>query len=341
MRKTAFALALLTALTGVVVVGVGRRPASEAQVQSGDLGHEISSTLLPGFPTGRPFFVAVIGSDARPGVCEPVERCLADSLHLVGINPKKRAATIVGIPRDSYVEIPGHGTAKINDSLFLGGPELVVQTLEQLADVEVSQSFLTSFEGFRRMVEEVGGLEVEVPYDMSDSASGAALSAGPQRLDGRQALAFARNRKSVPNGDFSRTENQGLMILSALAQMRQEVRRDPVRLFTWLIAGARYIQTDVSLPELFELALATLAIDPKNVTNVALPGGIGMAGEASIVTLGSEADALLADFADDAIIAPETEEQAEEELPAEKELEELEESPTPAATAASPSPSPS
>jgi LCP family protein required for cell wall assembly len=301
MRRAAV-IALVGGLVGWIMIGSSLQPSSPAQGQSEDLGHEIAGSLLPGFPTGRPFFVAVIGSDARPGVCEPVEACLADSIHLIGINPKQRAAAIVGIPRDSYVEVPGQGSHKINDSLFLGGPELVVDTLEQLAGVEVDHSFLTSFEGFRHMIEEVGGLEVEVPYAVSDSASGASLEAGLQRLDGQSALAFARNRKSTPNGDFSRTENQGLMILAALSQMRQEVRRDPARLFTWLIAGARYIQTDLTLADLFELALGALAIDPKNVVNVALPGGIGTAGSASIVTLGGEADAVFADLADDGML---------------------------------------
>lgn len=300
MRRAA--LILVGGLIGWILVGTSLQPASHAQVQSGDLGHEIASSLLPGFPTGRPFYVAVIGSDARPGVCEPVERCLADSIHLIGINPKKRSAGIVGIPRDSYVDIPGFGTGKINEALFNGGPELVVQTVEQLAGVEVDHWFLTSFEGFRHMIEEVGGLEVEVPYAVSDSASGASLEAGLQRLDGPTALAFARNRKSTPNGDFSRTENQGLMIVSALAQLRQEVRRDPARLFTWLIAGAKYTQTELTLPDLLELALGALAMDPKNVVNIALPGGIGTAGAASIVTLGSEADAVFADLADDGLL---------------------------------------
>ena len=301
MRRAAV-IATIGGLVGWILIASALQPASRAQVQTQDLGHEIASSLLPGFPTGRPFFVAVIGSDARPGVCEPVERCLADSIHLIGINPKKRAAGIIGVPRDSYVEVPGQGSHKINDALFLGGPELVVDTLEQLADVEVSHSFLTSFEGFRHMIEEVGGLEVEIPYAMSDSASGASLEAGVQRLDGQTALAFARNRKSTPNGDFSRTENQGLMILAALSQLRKEVRKDPARLFTWLIAGARYIQTELTLADLFELALGALAIDPKNVVNVALPGGISTAGGASIVTLGGEADAVFADLADDGML---------------------------------------
>jgi LCP family protein required for cell wall assembly len=314
--KRAFLL-VTAGLVGWITVAAALGPSSRAQVQTSDLGHEIAGALLPGFPTNRPFFVAVIGSDARPGVCEPVEACLADSLHIIGVNPRKRAAGIVGIPRDSYVDIPGHGTQKINNSLSLGGPELVVDTLEQLAGVQIDYSFLTSFEGFRHMIEDVGGIEVEIPYAMSDSASGAVFEPGPQRLDGRQALAFSRNRKSVPNGDFSRTENQGLVIMSALAQLRQEVRRDPTRLFTWMIAGAKYIQTELTLSDLFGLALPALDIDPKRVVNMALPGGIGTAGEASIVTLGGEADAVFADLADDGMLEPVVVEEAEEAIPEE------------------------
>lgn len=301
MRRASF-LVFVAAMTGLIFFGMGLRPDTRAQVQTEDLGHEIAGALLPGFPTGRPFFVVAIGSDARPGVCEPVERCLADSIHLIGVNPKERSAGIIGIPRDSYVEIPGQGTGKINESLFGGGPELVVQTVEQLAGVTVDYSFLTSFEGFRHLIEEIGGIEVEIPYPVSDAASGATFDAGIQMLDGPQALAFARNRKDTPNGDFSRTENQGRLILAALAQLRQQVRRDPARLFTYLIAGAKYVQTELSMTDLFELALATLAIDPKRVVNVALPGGIGTAGAASIVTLGSEADAVFADLADDGLL---------------------------------------
>jgi LCP family protein required for cell wall assembly len=315
VKRAAF---LVTAgLIGWIMVASALGPSSRAQVQTADLGHEIAGAFLPGFPANRPFFVAVIGSDARPGVCEPVEACLADSLHIIGVNPKKRAAGIVGIPRDSYVDIPGHGTQKINNALSLGGPELVVDTLEQLAGLQIDYSFLTSFEGFRHMIEDVGGIDVEIPYAMSDASSGATFDAGPHRLDGPQALAFSRNRKDVPNGDFSRTENQGLVILSALAQMRQEVRRDPTRLFTWLIAGSKYMQTELTLSDLLDLALPALAIDPKRVVNRALPGGVGTAGAASIVTLGGEADAVFADLADDGMLEPVVVEEAEEAIPEE------------------------
>jgi LCP family protein required for cell wall assembly len=280
-------------------------PPARAQTPSPvQIGHAGEASYLPGFDGNRPIFILAIGSDARPGVCEPVERCLADSLHLIGINPRKGAASILGFPRDSYVPIPGVGTRKINDSLFYGGPELVAQTVEDLVGVNIDYYLLTSFLGLRQMVNAVDGIEVEIPYPMSDAASGASFAAGPATLDGKQALAFARNRKDTPNGDFSRSENQGRLLVAALEQLRKEVRRDPLALLRWVVAGMTHIQMDLSAGEVFRLALSALTIEPNQVVNRVVPGGLGFAGEASVVLLGGEADAIFADIRDDGLLEP-------------------------------------
>jgi polyisoprenyl-teichoic acid--peptidoglycan teichoic acid transferase len=282
-------------------------PAGAQSTPPPPLGHPVDSSYLPGFADvagRRTLFVLAIGSDARPGVCEPVERCLADSIHLIGINPRQGGASILGFPRDSYVPIPGVGTQKINNALFAGGPELVVQTVEELVGVDIDSYLLTSFAGLRHMVNSVGGIEVEIPYPMNDASSGAVFEAGPQELDGKQALAFARNRKNTPNGDFSRSENQGLLMLGALEQFRKDIRRDPFSLFTWVVSGMEHIQTDLSAVELFQLSMASLNVNPNRVVNRVTPGGIGLAGGASIVTLGGEADAVFADIVDDGLLEP-------------------------------------
>lgn len=306
--KKLLALAALFGMLGAWVVGGALRadlPRARAQTPSPvQIGHAGEASFLPGFDGNRPIFILAIGSDARPGVCEPVERCLADSLHLIGINPRKGAASILGFPRDSYVPIPGVGTRKINDSLFYGGPELVAQTVEDLVGVDIDYYLLTSFFGVRHMVNAVGGIEVEIPYPMSDAASGASFAAGPAMLDGKQALAFARNRKDTPNGDFSRSENQGRLIVAALEQLRKEVRQDPLSLLRWLVAGMTHIQMDLSAGEVFQLALSALTIEPNRVTNRVTPGGISMVGGASVVTLGSEAEAVFADIRDDGLLEP-------------------------------------
>jgi polyisoprenyl-teichoic acid--peptidoglycan teichoic acid transferase len=306
VKRAALAAAVLVGLGSWVVVGalLADPPTARAQTTPPpvEIGRTQDASSTGGFPTKRPFFVMAIGSDARPGVCEPVEGCLADSLHLIGINPRKGAASILGFPRDSYVNIPGVGTRKINDSLFYGGPELVVQTVEELVGVDIDYYLLTSFAGVRAMVNDIGGIHVEIPYAMSDTSSGAVFDAGPATLDGKQALAFARNRKDTPNGDFSRSENQGLLLLAALEQLRKDVRQDPLSLFAWIFSGMEHIQMNLSSQELWDLAVASLSIEPKKVVNRVTPGGIGTAGAASVVLLGGDADAVFADIADDGLL---------------------------------------
>lgn len=309
MRRTAAVAAVFAGLGAWVVGGAVLADPPKVAAQTSPppavtVGHTQDASFLASFDGKRPFFVLAVGSDARPGVCEPVERCLADSIHLIGVNPRRGAASIIGFPRDSYVNIPGVGTRKINDSLFYGGPELVVQTVEELVGVDIDHYLLTSFEGLKKMVNAVGGLEVDIPYPMSDSSSGAVFSEGPTTLDGKQALAFARNRKDTPNGDFSRSENQGLVMVAALEQFRKDIRRDPLSMFSWMIAGMTHIQTELPADELFRLALAALSVEPNRVVNRVTPGGISTAGGASIVALGSEADAMFADIADDGLLEP-------------------------------------
>jgi polyisoprenyl-teichoic acid--peptidoglycan teichoic acid transferase len=306
VRKAVAGLAVATVLGGWLVGGalLADPPARAQTPPPMQLGHAGQASYLPSLPGKRPIFVLAIGSDARPGVCEPVERCLADSLHLIGLNPREGGASIIGFPRDSYVEIPGVGTRKINDALFYGGPELVVETVEQLVGVKIDYYFLTSFGGFKHMVNDVGGIEVEVPYAMNDPSSGAVFSAGPQVLDGKQALAFSRNRKSTPNGDFSRSENQGLVLMAALERFRKDLRKDPLSVFTWVVSAMRHMQTELSAGEVFQLALSAATIEPSRVVNRVTPGSIGFAGEASVVHLGSEAEAMFDDIADDGLLEP-------------------------------------
>jgi LCP family protein required for cell wall assembly len=309
VKRAGAVAAVYVGLAGWLVTGAALANPPNLAAQSSPppaafVGHSQDASFPAPFIAKRPFFILAIGSDARPDVCEPVERCLADSIHLIGVNPREGGASILGFPRDSYVNIPGVGTRKINDSLFYGGPELVVQTVEELVGVDIDYYLLTSFEGLRNMVNDIGGINVEIPYTMNDPSSGAVFDAGPATLDGQQALAFARNRKDTPNGDFSRSENQGRLLLAALQQLRKDFRKDSLSLFTWLIAGMTSIQTDLPWSDMFELALASVTIEPNRVVNRVTPGGISTAGGASIVALGSDAEAVFADIADDGLLEP-------------------------------------
>lgn len=250
----------------------------------------------------RPIFILALGSDGRPGVCMPIERCRADSIHLIGLNAKKEAATIVGFPRDSYIDVPGAGTRRINEGLFYGGPELMVETVESLTGISIDYYMLTSFDGLKGMVNGVGGIQIEILYPMHDAASGASFDPGKQRLDGGQALAFTRDRHSAPVGDFGRSENQGRLMVAALEKLRKQFRRSPAVVLQWIQVVMKNVDTDLPLKDLFDLAMTVTQINPDNVKNLVVPGGTGSAGGASVVFISSEAEEIYDDLGDDGIV---------------------------------------
>jgi LCP family protein required for cell wall assembly len=256
---------------------------------------------VPVLDGSKPIYVLVIGSDARPD--QAIDSQRADSLHILSINPAEQRASIVGIPRDSYVEIPGHGTNKINAALFYGGPELVVQTVEQLTGLKFDYWAMTGFASFEQMVDDVDGLVVDVPFAMSDEDSRAFFDPGVQRLDGDNALAFARNRHDLPSGDFGRSENQGRLMVAALAQLNKEFNQDPARLLAWVASFVRNGTTTLSLDEVIDLAFTGTAVNANHVENIVLPGGAGMVGGLSVVTLNQESlEAISKDLADDGLL---------------------------------------
>jgi LCP family protein required for cell wall assembly len=256
---------------------------------------------VPALNGQEPIFILVIGSDARPD--QEVNSQRADSLHIVAVNPAAGKATIVGIPRDSYVTIPDHGTNKINTTLAMGGPELVVRTVEELTGITMDYWAITGFDGFRAMVEQVGGLVVNVPFAMDDASANAYFEPGVQRLSGEDSLAFARNRHDLPAGDFGRSENQGVLLVSALAQLRREFVQNPSRVLDWIGAFERNAQTAVPLDELVNLAFTATTLNPKKVVNIVVPGSSATVGDSSVVNLDmTQLQAISADLADDGLL---------------------------------------
>ncbi len=299
-RRLAVPIALLAAWIVGSTLGAAPAPRrAEAvplfQIEAAHASH------VPALDGSEPIFILVIGSDARPG--EDIAGQRADSIHIVAINPAKGKATIVGFPRDSWVEIPGRGSDKINAAMTIGGPDLVVQTVEALTGLTMDYWALTWFEGFQKMVDDVGGLSVDVPFDVVDSYSRANISAGVQVLDGRAALAFARARHALPTGDFGRSENQGRLMVAALAQFRREFTKDPSRLLTWIGALLRNSRTDVPLDELLTLAFTGTTLNPKRITNIVLPGGVAMVGNTSVVNLdGTVLETISRDLKNDGLL---------------------------------------
>ena len=244
-------------------------------------------------------FVLVIGSDARPK--EDLLATRADSLHLLALNPRTMQGTVVGFPRDSYVQYPRGGRGKINDALSRGGPSYVVETVRLLTGLPIQYYVLTGFVGFQRMVDDVGGIDVLVDRRMNDQFSGARFEKGWQHLVGGEALAFSRNRHDVANGDFTRSEHQGQLLLAGLGKLRSTVGDDGGLLGAVEVLR-RSCRLDVPLDHLPRLAALARRLDPQRLSNVVLPGRVGMAGSASVVYLTQDAPRLFADLRDDAVI---------------------------------------
>jgi polyisoprenyl-teichoic acid--peptidoglycan teichoic acid transferase len=225
-------------------------------------------------------WMLALGSDARKG--QSTLRSRADSIHLVGVNTRTGHGTIVGLPRDSYVDIPGHGTGKINSSLTFGGPQLTARTVEQLAGVRLDYVFLTDFGGFAGMVHRLGFVRVRPPQPMS--GLGHRFPARMQKLNGSQALGFSRIRYGLPRGDFDRSLNQGQVIRAGLRRVHDLADR-PGMFEGLLLAALKRLHTDLRPTELYRLGRVMLTIHPAKVRNCVITGGTGSAGGASVVFL--------------------------------------------------------
>jgi LCP family protein required for cell wall assembly len=300
-RRAAFLVIALAAwVLGSALGSLGGTVTARAQ-SAGVVVGKAHAGYTPSLTGSKPVVILAIGSGARPG--ENVMRSLGDSLHLIFVNPASKRAVLVGVPRDSYLPIPGRGTAKINSSMVYGGPELMVQTMEQNFGVTIDYWALTTFWGFTDMINAVGGLTVDVPFPMVDSYSRTDFSPGVQKLTGPEALAFSRDRHSMEQGDFARQENGGRLFLAALAQFKKQFKTDQARLFTWLGAGMRNIETEMPLSEVMALAFTASKVPITRVQNVVLPGGTGMVGGISVVTLDmARARAIMADAKKDALL---------------------------------------
>jgi LCP family protein required for cell wall assembly len=224
-------------------------------------------------------FALIIGSDVREG--DP-RGGRSDSLHLLAINTVKGGGTMIGIPRDSYVDVPGHGTDKINSSLFFGGPERTVETVSKLSGIPIQYWALIDFSRFRKLVDALGGVVVDVPYEMHDHFSGADFKAGRTKMNGAQALAFSRNRHAATNGDFGRSENQGRLLLAALEKFREDAK-DPFSVAKYLRAFRTLVASNVEIGDLLDLVAVGRSLDPAKIKNIVVPGHAGSAGSASVV----------------------------------------------------------
>ena len=225
------------------------------------------------------------GADAPPGVDPGSQR--SDVLMLARIDPARTGASVVSIPRDSWVDIPGRGVNKINAAYAFGGPPLLIQTVEKLTNIRVDHFAVIDFAGFQAMVDTVGGIDVNVAK--ATSHDGVQFRQGTNHLDGVQALAYVRQRYELPRGDIDRAQRQQNALRALLEKaVSSGLLADPVRLYRLLDAVSRSVSIDDTLSNggIRELGIEMRGLRPSGVTFLGAPvRGLGREGAQSVVYL--------------------------------------------------------
>lgn len=184
----------------------------------------------------------IVGSDER--VNDPSIGSRTDTIMLM-VDPLFGAPTLISIPRDSWVAIPGHGNGKVNASYSIGGPQLLIETVEQATGLHVDHYMEIGFGGVVDLTNAVGGVELCIDFDVDDPNSGLKMSAGCSVLQGDQALAFVRMRYSDPKGDLGRIERQQQWIESFVKTVLQpKILLNPFKMTDVVKAGAQAVTVD-------------------------------------------------------------------------------------------------
>lgn len=247
-----------------------------------------------------PHTVLILGSDARVG--ENQQTLRADSVHILTVVPEEGAGAIVGFPRDSWVQSPSGGSTKLTNLMAGNGPQIMLETITEMTQLDIDGYFVTGFAGFTGLINALGGLYIDLPTKMRSGNSWADYPAGPQTLNAQLALRLARIRKGLPGGDFDRSFNQGL-IMQAAMEMIQGTGIETLP--EWVRILSENTWTDLSTDQVLNLGAAALLLDPNSLVNTVVPGHVGTAGSASVVYLDEAAEDVYRDLDDGLIDATE------------------------------------
>ncbi len=229
---------------------------------------------------GNAINLLMVGSDSRSST----DQGRSDVIVLVHISSDRSRVDLVHFPRDLYVEIPGHGRNKINAAYAFGGVPLLVETLQQLVNVPIDHVALIDFEGFKRMTDAVGGVDVEV----KEASPG--FPKGVVHVDGERGLAFVRERYTLSQGDISRGQRQQAFIKAIMLKgLSTETLLNPAKLSAFVDAATANLTVDrgLDVAAMRSLALDLRGLRSGDIASVTAPwSGIGTTAQgASIVVM--------------------------------------------------------
>jgi len=262
--------------------GLHHRP---ARVTTGTAARAVNILVMG---TDRRSTVATTGSDARAREwVMGAQR--SDTIMVVHIDGNRRGASVISIPRDSWVDVPGHGRAKINAAFSYAGPSLAVSTVERLTGLRIDHLAVVDWAGFSALTDALGGVEVDVPGTVYDSSHKVTWTAGRHRLDGAAALDYVRMRYGLPGGDFDRIRRQQYFLHQLLHTiLRESLWAHPVRSYHLLDALTAHLSVDAgwSRSDMTELLASMRGLHSGDVNYLTVPvRGTGYVGDQSVVWL--------------------------------------------------------
>jgi LCP family protein required for cell wall assembly len=200
----------------------------------------------------------------------------SDTIMLVHVNKERTGALVISIPRDSYVDVPAGGNwpggkNKINAALAYGGANLAARTVYNLTQVPLNGAMIVNFDGLKKMVAAVGGVNVCTPFAVQSSFSSRYWGVGCHDMTPDEAEEFMRQRKNVPGGDFGRIKNQQNVIKGLMKKVTTTgVLANPLTLDRLITTAAESLTVDKGM-NLRDLAFALKGIDPANVKFATVP----------------------------------------------------------------------
>ena len=218
--------------------------------------------------------VLLIGVDAR----DLDEPCRSDSMIIATIDNNNKKVKLTSLFRDTLVDIPGHGEAKLNSAYMLGGPELLLETVKETYNISIDKYIIINFWGFEAIVDYIGGIEVDVKdYQLEElnkyigeSTGGndcPVEEAGVQTLNGKQALSYARIRYNVGD-EYERTDRQREVIFKVVEKLQNT---KPSKYLGIMNTMLEYIRTNIDPLEALNMAYTIYKFPSLDVEQLQIP----------------------------------------------------------------------
>ena len=216
----------------------------------------------------------------------------SDTMMLLHVSDDRKSASLVSLARDTLVDIPGHGRAKINAAYSWGGPALMTETVQNLTGIRVDHIAVIDWNGFRALTDAVGGVDITIPRTIEAAGDGRQWDAGTHHMGGADALQYVRERYGLPGGDLDRTKRQQNFLRSLMVTvMSSGTLANPGRLGGLLQSVGEVVSVDDRLgnSDLYDLAWSLRGLRADDVRFMNAPfGGFDTVGGQDVVLLAEE-----------------------------------------------------